>query len=924
MAILRQEWRLQWRSTRFRLGVVVYVLMACSPALVTFFAVRKNLDILIGGNSYLGQLLLAQPFATALLAILISGNGSSREAVAELWIPLASARTSSLAYLLRRWLSQQAILFPVTLLPLSIAWTLAFAAGHPILNLGPALVHWAMMVLPVAWVVGAFWLGVSVIAGGELVALMFSMIGLNLFVALLNQALWHWRLVSHGPLGGLGADRFMNWVTWSSYLARRSLLEMPMGFSASQGMTDLDVTWRWVMNHHALSLGLAMLALVMASGFLRRTQRDLQPIRFNERHPLRSYIGLFNRLRQRHAPDACLAPGERLGLALSGLVLILLVGFQFRYQRTFQDQAHERFAALTQWKVDAMPLDLSADGWKIRGEITDRGVVKSLTEGTFVYHGTVPLAQLAFSLNQGLEVVQVEVGGRRVSPHRRWDRWALDLDPPLAQGDRILVRAQIEGRPSRPFFGFYRGRSFRSFVDGFESYQGARFSRELVDFSRTDPRYALSDRRLDLQPGDLGPVPRYTTWELTPRSTDPSEFGQQVPEEAFQVMTELDVELQAPARWTLADGCGRFSRQGEGRQTLSSRCRTSLPHYVVRGGTYEVLEDAASGISLGVLPGHRDRGRTLLQGLGAVIGLSDKAWPGLQGLRGLAVLEWPPRFEVDLMQGLQSPWWAPPEEELHGSLLSLPEVLVIDGEPLRAEALVGQVMARDLLTRRSIAPSQAYLFKHLFTGLTVRRMGLDERGAVLESKPWAMYSLRVPLLSATAEYRDAFESRLPAVMAELEHRVGSHHFYGAIEDFLAHQDGSPGTIEELFERFQSRSGVSLERFFREHFLESTLPSLRLDNVRRQLVHKGRWQVTGELTNTGTGQSTCPLFVSTETGEERVVVTVESKSSAPFEVLTSAPPLGVQLDPQKTCLRIRYRNSAKLEKADLVGSEVQGP
>ena len=129
LAVLRQEARLQWRSTRFRVGVVSYLLIANSATSLTFFFLADRIDLLLEGQSYLALLLLAQPLATVLLAVLVAGNQSGRAALQEQWIPLASASISHLGYLMRRWLAQQILLLPLTLLPLVMAWGLAWSAG---------------------------------------------------------------------------------------------------------------------------------------------------------------------------------------------------------------------------------------------------------------------------------------------------------------------------------------------------------------------------------------------------------------------------------------------------------------------------------------------------------------------------------------------------------------------------------------------------------------------------------------------------------------------------------------------------------------------------------------------------------------------------------------------------------------------------
>ena len=920
--MLAQEWRTQRRSLRFRLGLVFYLLLAIAPALAIFFLVQPRLGVLLGDHSYLGQVFLTQPLAAALLAILVAGNGSSRAALDTLWVPLASARLSSIEYLVQRWLAQQVILWPAMLVPLGLVAGLTWAAGTPPHDPVTWLGQWALMVLPVPAVVGALWLGISVMAGSELVALLMSFVGLTLFGKLLAWLFTPWRMLVDGILSGLRIDDLMGFLTWLVYWFRHPQDISPPGLVASQGVSDLASTWQWIVARNTLAWGLAVLCLSLAAAFLGRTRRDLQPLAIDENHALRSYLALFNRLRQRYAPDACLGRLERLALAMAVVLLVGAVFFHWRLQRGYQVMAEARYETVKGWTHPPLPTDVVVEAWKVDGELASSGHLRSETQIELLHSGDEPLGQLVFSLNADLQVEDVEAAGHRVQSHRQWDRWVLELAPPLAPGERLHLRAEVQGKPADPFFGFYRGNTFRSFVDGFEAYRGARFASGWKDFSRTQPRPAASRRRVDLTPADLGPVPSFTTWQLTPPSKDPSRFGQQVPEEVFPITTDLEMHLVAPTEWQLVDACGALSRSERGVQVLASQCRGSLRDYVVRGGRFVMLEDAALGLTLGMLPGHEARGRSLLQGLASAVALSDRAWPGLQGLRSLVVIDWPPRFDVDLMKGMTYSWWEPFEEELNGALLSLPEPMVVSERPLRPERLVGRVMARDLLRRRALDPTQVYLFQHLFAGLTIRRMGLDDNGAVFSASPWGAEDLNKPLLGATPENVELLQTRLPAVMAEAEQRVGSHHFYAAIEAFLARQDGPPGTVQELFESLESRSGVSLESFFEEHFEQGSLPFLTLRATRRR-TEEGAWETHGSLTNKGSGQSTCPIVVSTEVGEEQLVVTVDAASSTPFSLITATPPLGAVLDPQRTCLRIQYRVSQTLERVDLVGTE-NGP
>lgn len=921
-AILRQEWRLQWRSVRFRIALAVYLPLSNIANLILFFGLRHRTEELIEGHSYLALLLLAQPWATAVLTILVVGNQSSRQALTEQWIPLASSSIGHAGYLIRRWLAQQVLILPWTLAPLLMAWGLAWTAGSQSIDLQTWGMHWAFMVLPVPPAVGALWLGMVILAGNELVAVLFAGLGLQVMNSVIGRVFFSWHLAFGGFWNGLRQEALNDWLGHATFLMQRSR-DLGLNMVGTQGATDMAGLWQWVTIRYSGLYGMSALILCLASVFLGRTRRDLQPLVIHEAHSLRSYIGLFNRLRQRYAPDAGLAGKDRLCILVSALLLVLAIGHQGHIQSTFHGQATERYTAAKEWPVAPLPTDLDVLDWSVQGEITPAATVESVSLGTLRYRGAEPLKRLVFTLNAGLDVIEVDLDGRQGQQHRAWDRWAFDLTRPLQDGDQVTLKVRVEGRPAHPFFGLYRGNTYRSFVDGYESNQAVRFRRYLHDFSATRPSHSVTGRRVDLQPGDLGPIPRFTTWKLTPPTRSATEFGQQVPEETFPVFVDMKVRLEGPSSWLLGDACGQRSQLQNGRSLLEGQCRTALTGYVVRGGQLEILEGSSEDLALAVLPGHRARGEALLESLATVASVSDRAWPGLPGLQGLLVLEWAPPFDIDLLHDMKSAWWRPLKEDLHGSLLSLPEGLMVSPEPIRADLLVGRFMARDLLRRRAIEPSQMFLFQQIFAALTVRRMGLDEQGAVITIAPWDVGSMRRPILGVPPEVAGIYERRLPAVLAEAEHRVGSHRFYDAVDAFLNSTEEVPGTIEELFNTLEEASGVDLERFFQQHFLEAHLPNLRLVNVRRQALEGRRWEVRGALANVDSGQAICPVVVMTETHEEQVVVQLEDHGEAPFSITTSSEPLRVVLDPQKTCFRAQIgKNFAALERVDLVGTEAQ--
>ena len=320
------------------------------------------------------------------------------------------------------------------------------------------------------------------------------------------------------------------------------------------------------------------------------------------------------------------------------------------------------------------------------------------------------------------------------------------------------------------------------------------------------------------------------------------------------------------------------------------------------------------------LPQHRPLAERKLGSLPRVASLSDRAWPGMPGLDGLVALEWPPEFHLDLQHDMTR--WDELEPELAGRLLLIPERLLIDDEPFESEDLVARLLSRDLLERRELAGEQELVFRYLFRALMIRRMGLDGgRGATVSGKPWLRQALRRPILSIKDAYGYGYgvisRHRMPAVLAEIEGRVGGDNLYAGIESFLATDGDEPGTIEELLAAVEAKAGVSLERIYQDHFVGSALPMLRLEDVHSQRQVDG-WVVAGKMRNTGTGQSICPVIVKTEISERMLMVTADSESATPFSVHTDRRPHTVLLDPQHTCYRFLLKTSLALERANLLG------
>ncbi len=918
-SICRIERLLQLRSARFRIAAIGYAVLAAIPACLLFFFFRHATSTAVGPASYLAQTLEIQPFLTVLLVVLVAGNRSSIEAQQQLWPVLAAAPMTNAGYVLRRWLALLTLLVPLSLLPSVLTAALAFASGAE--SLDPVLwgATWALQILPLVVVLSAFWLAWVTITGGEIAAAITTLVGFPLVVTVVNQLLVGRRLTMSGFDDWLSYRSTFRWIEITLWSMGEDSERLP-NFAATEAPYDLTAAASRILPPLLPLLGAAALGLGLSVGFLRRTRRDLPPRPVPPEHQLRTFLEKLNHLRQRYAPDGGLGWRERLMAVLGVVVLVASAAAVLAHQLHFHRLAARRYQAEKEHVWAPLPLAVGPSSWSLHGRIGRGGALEIEAAGRFVNRGAAAAETLVFSLNPALEVARLTVPERRVEQQRAWDRLRLRLDPPLAAGESLDVAFHVTGAPTEIDFYFGWGRGDRAFAKNYKSFLGARFPRDVPDFSRSRARRAVSERRIHLRASDLGPVPRYTRWTWTnPEeggALGASPWGLDVRTESEPIEVDLELDLAAPPEWFLADTCGHASRIEEGRSRLRGTCRTSLAGLEVAGGALVPARADFGEVVFAALPAHRGESQTQVEALARVAALSERAWPGLPGLDGLVALEWPPEPSVDLRAGMFR--WQQPEPELSGRLLYVPEQLMISSEPLAPENLVAQVLARDLLARRAAVPEQEVFFRELFGALMIRRMGLEDgRGATVSGESWVKMFLQTPILGARPDNGYIWKLRFPAVLVELESRVGSETFYAVIESFLS-AGATPGTAEELLAELEARSGRSLARMVEDHFQGGALPMLQLEEVRSQHVG-GAWKVEGKVRNVGTGEAVCPVIVKTEVGEMKLEVTVGSASASPFAVRTQAKPHTVLLDPQRTCYRFVTKASPTLERANLLGS-----
>ncbi len=911
---LGTEWRLQWRSLRFRSTAAAYGILCGLPSAVVFFAVRGRTEDLLGANVYLAETLEVQPFLTVVAAALVSGNRSGHQALEQTWPPLSGATLGNFGFISRRYLALATLLLPLTALPPAIAAGFALAGGSPITHPETWIWSWLVLIVPLALSVSAIWLATVTIAGHELAALVACLALAGLGRAALNEILMRFRMTIGDAGDWLGLVRLKGWLRWTRWWFHDEARVEHPGFVATEAPYDAAAALDWLAPRAALTAAVAVLALALATAFVHRTRRDLKPREVPADHPLRTYLQVWNRIRQRHSPDAALGIPERLAMVLGCLIVAVALGFLIDRQLDYRRLAEERYRVLTENRSMPTPIDVRPLDWHIAGQLSEDGRLELEVSGRLHNTGDELRDHLAFTVDEASRWLEITVPGRRIETSHAWDRLAISLEPPLAPSDTVELRFRLAGAPGETAFGL-RKRGV-SFARGFQAFTTARFPRDLKDLSRTRVLPSVSNRRIALGPGDFGPVPRYTTWKLTPPSTTPGEAGQLVPGEQYHFPAEISLDLEVPPKWFVADSCAHSSRLEDGRNRLRGACRVALDEFEIRGGELTALRSPGGETVVAALGPHRQRAQEILPSLAQAVALSESAWPGLDPVDGLAVLEWPPAFDVDLQQGTTGRRRRS-RELLLGRLLLIPEASFVDSEPLEAARLVAGMLARGLMERRELETGQAHLFRSLFEALMIRRMGqAGDEGATVSGPSWYNFQLRMPILEARPLQNEVvFRRRLPAVMVEVESRTGGQALHAGIESFLSRDRSEPGTMRELFSDLEASSGVSLARMYEDYFVGRGIPELRLEEVRSVRL-RDRWRVDGKVRNEGHGEVICPVVVEAGSEEVHATVTVDTMSAASFSVVLTSRPHAVLLDPRRTCHRRVTKASPTLEKAFL--------
>lgn len=900
-AFVAHEVRTQARSLRFRVLAMVYMLAGAAPAALVY-ARRQEASLGLSSSSYAAETMALLPLLTAALAFLISLDAIPREQDEGAWTTVSLTGISSAGYLLRRWLSLQAVLLPLTAVPvLAAAGAAAAGGGLASLVAGPFLGPWLMHVVPVALGISALGMGLGTVAGGALNSFLLTAAVLFLVPGVANEILGRFGVRLASPLDWLQL-RNISWVAGRIFRAYTAEGRWVGSFPVEVTGTPYDP---WMAGEQYLAMAAAPLALAagalgIAVRFLRRTRPNVRPWRIPPAHPLRTFLAMVSRLRERYTPDPKPSLADLLAL---GLALLAAAGFAaliVERALRFQDLGKDRFATEKSEGPAPTPTEVTPGSWRVEGTVGPGRKVDLAVAMEMRNQGTQPRGHLAFTLNPSLRIAEARAGTGSLRLSRRWDRLAVDLTPPIPPGGSREIRFRLTGSPEETrfnlkffFYGFYKG---------FSDHLNARFYRDLEDLSRSYQEPAVAAGRIDLEASDLFPVPRYEPWKLV---KDPELNRIKVAEEAFRPQADLSLSLVVPRGVFLADACGGRSSAGR----LASRCRLPVADFLVAGGLHQVLPAPAGGATVAVFPSHRTLGELHLGFLARGTLRLEEAWPGLGDLRRTVVLEWP---DPNLYR-LDSPaiaQWRPmdwgelaPPVEVRGNLLLLREWALLQSEPIKPDSLMAELVAGRLNRRRTVAPEDSYFFHRLFRELALQRLGLGAEGGAVVSglRPGMEGAIRVP--PPQGPYSGTYWNlRFPALVAALRYRMGEEALRAALDDLLS-RSGKPLARKDLYALLKERGERPVERMIQDFFVQGALPETVLEGVAFRRAGEG-WRVTGRMLNRGTGEALCKVVLTTNLGPVESLVRAEGGKTDEFAFSTVHRPQAVLLDPDRECHRLQ--------------------
>ena len=978
LTFLRWEWALQARTLRFRLAVAAYLALVPVPALVVYLAGERIFGAAPGPVTFFAWTQMVQVFLSVVLGCALGGNRAGVRDREEMWPVLAASPLSNAGYTLRRAAAVALLLLPVTLLGTSTAAGFAVAAGAPPTSFTRWLVIWLLLIYVPSALSAAAWRTLVGASGSEMVAAIVALVSLNVAHQISREVK---ERVGHGI--GFTQEVFgftsFQWATYfvAQFDSGRGWFD---GLSSEAPFDSGLFAAEWWLSYR-VSLGLLAAVALAAPFWLGRTRRDLPPLRLHEDHWLRSLGPKVYGFLQRLVPDAGMREIGWLSLLVLSTMAIPM-WLHVHHSDWIFEQAERRFAAeqagaemqptdpslvLTWWRTEGSisPSDLdlqwSADWWLSNSDAArDVAAVKdgaediqSADDGLHLAFTFDPLLELRDLEIHRIDEAGTESGTESDGPwtltglERHWDRWLVRVTPRPAPGTRFRLSARVTGRPEFVNLMAYAPGSGGSFSVLWDEYKrrGRAFRRTDLDLSvRRVP--LMTNGRVDLLASTLGPVPRYSTWELTPKPVITGEPGWNVPEESSAAAARLEFDLtflpeptlEDRLGWlgtnpplTLASSCGGLSDEAGSQEASSDEpvfgapaagapvrlvdsCEMPAHELRILGGRWERLGEPP--VVAAALPRHRDKLESMLPELRQVVAASSEAWPGYPGIDRLAVVEQAGSQSLDGRSNLLRTWtWDRPQSL--GRMVRFYERHMVGNGLLDPAAILDGILGAELASTRNLHPQQRYMLRSFLSSLMQLRMGVGRSSAVLGERlpQWSVVQLKRPLLDLHPYHGVALGHKVPAVVLQLERRVGMDALVAAVADFLRRDTEDFATAEELFELLEAHSGQDLDRFFDDFFINGALPELSLVDV-RVLPRRGGFRVTGAVANTAEGAVQCPVVVRTDGPELRRTVDVPGNGRGEFSFDVDARPQFAVLDPDGLCLRLFGGGGRNAERVSL--------
>lgn len=946
LTFLRWEWALQSRTLRFRLCVAFYLLIVPVPAMVLFVGGERVFGSTPGSVSYLVWTQLVQTLVSVVLGCALAGNRNGRRDREEMWPVLSASPLSNAGYGLRRSAAIALMLAPITALGTAVAAGLAVAAGVAPTSPTHWLTIWFLMIFLPAAASATAWRTLVSASGSEMLAAILALVLMN-GTGVIAHRIREASGLSIGVSGELFGFVGFQWVTYLvGQLSDGGRVWIES--IASEAPFDFATALRQWWLIHSVSLGLILAVGLSVPLWLGRTRRDLPPLRLADDHWGRSLGPKLYSFLQRLVPDAGLRELRWLPFLVLAAALVPIWSHLHRGLWAL-DRAGERFRA-EQSGAEQPVTDpsLVMAKWRAEGAVSRERADLSWRADFWLSDAAPDLAseaeaesdglRLSFTLDPELEVEDLEISRVEASSPegssppedrgagsgvldvtettRTWDRWLIEITPRPRAGERFRLSARLRGRAGR--MHFWRTDSSASFSALYDEYlrRGRAWRRTDLAYGHFQP--GVTNREIELRVEMLGPVPRYSTWELTPKPVIPGEPGWNVPDEASSTASQLELDLTFEPGPTLEDrlapsltapglsvasSCGGLSEEAAPGEPLRliDTCRMPAHELRIFGGRW--LRLGEEPVLAAALPGHREKIESMLPELRQAVAASSEAWPGFAGIDRMVVLESSPDFHIGGRRMMLSTWdWNRPQS--FGRVVRFWEHQMLSDGLLDSAAILDGILGTEVAASRRLDPEQRYMLRSFFASLMKRRMGVAGGSAVLgQGMPeWSVLQFKRPLLGLHPYHGIALAHKVPAVVLQLERRVGMDALVGAVAEFLARDTDEPATAEELFEVLETRTGEDLDTFFDDFFVNGYLPELSLVDV-TSLPRRGGFRVTGAVQNKAEGEVYCPVVVRTDGPELRRTVVVPSKGRAQFTFDVDAQPQVAILDPDGLCLRL---------------------